>query len=130
MILILLPPFSAALTPLEALFKSPRKEEKPPTLKSPLMAVSFGYRVQKTSPRAPKIQLRDTPANKSVDRPALIFLLKTTTKRDETRAPQNAEIDIVQGDIAPRTKATTTISPAPELTPIIPGAANLFPNTL
>ena len=30
-----------------------------------------------------------------MDRPALIFLLKTTTKRDETRAPQNAEIEIV-----------------------------------
>ena len=47
-----------------------------------------------------------------------------------TIAPKKALILIIKPEVTPIAHDSVTASPAPELTPIIPGAAKLFARTL
>ena len=65
-----------------------------------------------------------------MEREALIFLESINMSTEERRAPRKAEMDMVHPERAPSTREMVTRSPAPELTPIIPGAARELESTL
>ena len=70
-----------------------------------------------------------TPPKITVVLDAPIFCAVTATSNTEHNAPQNAAPAMTQPEILPIAQQMVTVSPAPELTPIILGDASLFPNT-
>ena len=74
--------------------------------------------------------MSDTPASSTLVLLARVFLEMTMMAKDVTIAPRKADAEIIHPETAPRAVARVTANPAPELTPMIPGAARELASTL
>jgi hypothetical protein len=82
------------------------------------------------SDTALKQLLTATPPKITVVLDAPIFWAVSATSNTAATAPPKAAPAIIQPENTPKAQHSVTASPAPALTPMIPGDANLFVNTL